>query len=98
MVPRLSRSTTFLDLFTSDSPHNQTGYANKAYDKALEEANSDEMLKPENSDKRIKALQDAESEFLDSASISPLFQTGSARLRQPYIKIGKTINTVEITH
>ncbi|MEB6292502.1 peptide ABC transporter substrate-binding protein [Mammaliicoccus sciuri] len=78
--------TTFLDLFTSDSPHNQTGYANKAYDKALEEANSDEMLKPENSDKRIKALQDAESEFLDSASISPLFQTGSARLRQPYIK------------
>ena len=78
--------TTFLDLFMSDSPHNQTGYANKAYDKALEEANSDEMLKPENSDKRIKALQDAESEFLDSASISPLFQTGSARLRQPYIK------------
>nr|WP_263313841.1 peptide ABC transporter substrate-binding protein [Mammaliicoccus sp. Marseille-Q6498] len=78
--------TTFLDLFTSDSPHNQTGYANKKYDKAIEEANSDEMLKPENEDKRIKKLQNAETEFLDSASISPLFQTGSALLRQPYIK------------
>ena len=78
--------TTFLDLFTSDSPHNQTGYANEEYDKALEEANSDEMLKEENEDKRIKKLQDAETQFLDSASIAPLFQTGSARLRQPYIK------------
>lgn len=52
----------------------------------MEEANSDEMLKEENEDKRIKKLQDAETQFLDSASIAPLFQTGSARLRQPYIK------------
>ena len=78
--------TTFLDLFTSDSPHNQTGYANKAYDKALEEANSDEMLKDENSEKRTKLLQDAETKFLDSASIGPLYQQGVARLRQPYVK------------
>lgn len=82
--------TTFLDLFTSDSPHNQTGYANKKYDKAIEEANSDEMLKPENKDKRIKKLQNAESDFLESASISPLFQTGSALLRQPYVKNWQT--------
>ncbi|WP_323702879.1 peptide ABC transporter substrate-binding protein [Mammaliicoccus sp. Dog046] len=78
--------TTFLDLFTSDSPHNQTGYANKEYDKALEKANSDEMLKSDKSDERIKELQNAESQFLESASITPLYQTGAARLRQPYIK------------
>ncbi|MCE4979965.1 peptide ABC transporter substrate-binding protein [Mammaliicoccus sciuri] len=78
--------TTFLDLFKKNSPHNQTGYANAEYDKALDEANSDEMLKDENSAKRTKLLQDAETKFLDSASIGPLYQQGVARLRQPYVK------------
>ncbi|MBW0764836.1 peptide ABC transporter substrate-binding protein [Mammaliicoccus fleurettii] len=84
--PDYPDSTTFLDLFKKDSPHNQTGYSNPEYDKALEEANSDEMLKEENSAKRTKILQDAESKFLDSASIGPLYQQGVARLRQPYVK------------
>lgn len=78
--------TTFLDLFTKDSPHNQTGYDNPEYDKLLEEANSDEMLKEENSEKRMKLLQEAETKFLDSASIGPMYQNGTARLRQPYVK------------
>nr|WP_263313842.1 peptide ABC transporter substrate-binding protein [Mammaliicoccus sp. Marseille-Q6498] len=78
--------TTFLDLFKKDSPHNQTGYANAEYDKALDEANSDEMLKDENSAKRTKLLQDAETKFLDSASIGPMYQNGAARLTQPFIK------------
>lgn len=78
--------TTFLDLFKKDSPHNQTGYSNAEYDKALKEANTDEMLKEENSEKRTKMLQDAESKFLESASIGPLYQQGVARLRQPYVK------------
>ena len=54
--PDYPDSTTFLDLFKKNSPHNQTGYANAEYDKALEEANSDEMLKDENSEKRTKLL------------------------------------------
>ena len=78
--------TTFLDLFKKDSPHNQTGYSNAEYDKTLKEANTDEMLKEENSEKRTKMLQDAESKFLESASIGPLYQQGVARLRQPYVK------------
>ena len=84
--PDYPDSTTFLDLFKKDSPHNQTGYSNAEYDKALKEANTDEMLKEENSEKRTKMLQDAESKFLESASIGPLYQQGVARLRQPYVK------------
>lgn len=84
--PDYPDATTFLDLFKKDSPHNQTGYSNDEYDKALEEANTDEMLKEENSEKRTKMLQDAESKFLESASIGPLYQQGVARLRQPYVK------------
>lgn len=84
--PDYPDATTFLDLFKKDSPHNQTGYSNDDYDKALEEANTDEMLKEENSEKRTKMLQDAESKFLESASIGPLYQQGLARLRQPYVK------------
>ena len=56
------------------------------------------MLKDENSEKRTKLLQDAETKFLDSASIGPLYQQGVARLRQPYVKTGNHINSVETTH
>ncbi|MGO1989274.1 ABC transporter substrate-binding protein, partial [Mammaliicoccus vitulinus] len=82
--------TTYLDLFTKDSPHNQTGYSNAEYDKALEEANSDEMLKPENEQKRLEMLQKAEGQFLESAAIAPMYQAGVARLRQPYVKNWQT--------
>ena len=78
--------TTYLDLFKKDSPHNQSGYSNPEYDKALEEANSDEMLKDENAEKRLKALQKAEGMLLDDAAIAPVYQDGVARLRQPYVK------------
>src|SRR5699024_8910519 len=84
--PDYPDSTTFLDLFTSDSPHNQTSYATEEYDKALEEPNSDELLKEENEDKRIKKVQARGTQFSDSASTAPLFQTRSARLRQTDMK------------
>lgn len=78
--------TTFLELFTKDSANNSTGFANDEYDKLLKEANSDEMLKPENEQKRMKMLQEAESKLLESGSIVPMYQNGAARLRQPYVK------------
>ncbi|WP_436862734.1 ABC transporter substrate-binding protein [Mammaliicoccus sciuri] len=78
--------TTYLDLFKKNSPHNQSGYSNPEYDKALEEANSDEMLKDENAQKRMELLQKAEGMLLDDAAIAPVYQDGVARLRQPYVK------------
>ncbi|GGI38855.1 peptide ABC transporter substrate-binding protein [Mammaliicoccus stepanovicii] len=78
--------TTYLDLFKKNSPHNQSGYNNPEYDKMLEEANSDEMLKDENAQKRMELLQKAEGKLLEDGAVAPVFQAGVARLRQPYVK------------
>lgn len=56
--------TTYLDLFKSDSQFNQTGYADSEYDKILEDANSDEVLK--DPAKRLTMLQGAENKLLEN--------------------------------
>ncbi|WP_414052854.1 peptide ABC transporter substrate-binding protein [Macrococcus animalis] len=74
---------TFLDMFVTDGPHNQTGWSSKTYDKAIEEANGPLLTDVE---KRWTTLQDAETEFLNEAVIIPIYQRGSAFLTQPYVK------------
>ncbi|WP_414043610.1 ABC transporter substrate-binding protein [Macrococcus sp. EM39E] len=74
---------TFLDMFVTDGPHNQTGWSSKTYDKAIEDANGPLLTDVE---KRWTTLQDAETEFLNEAVIIPIYQRGSAFLTQPYVK------------
>ncbi|MFC6291958.1 peptide ABC transporter substrate-binding protein [Macrococcus epidermidis] len=74
---------TFLDMFVTDGPHNQTGWSSKTYDKAIEEANGPLLTDVE---KRWTTLQNAETEFLNDAVIIPIYQRGGAFLTQPYVK------------
>lgn len=76
--------TTYLDLFRSDSQFNQTGFSDPAYDKALDDANSDEVLK--DPAKRFEVLRGAEDKLLENSPIVPLFQKGGAGLKRQYIK------------
>lgn len=74
---------TFLDMFVTDGPHNQTGWSSKTYDKAIDEANGPLLTDVE---KRWTTLQNAETEFLNEAVIIPIYQRGAAFLTQPYVK------------
>ncbi len=74
---------TFLDMFVTDGPHNQTGWSSKTYDKAIDEANGPLLTDVE---KRWTTLQNAETEFLNEAVIIPIYQRGGAFLTQPYVK------------
>ncbi|UTH14449.1 peptide ABC transporter substrate-binding protein [Macrococcus equipercicus] len=74
---------TFLDMFVTDGPHNQTGYSNDKYDQMIKDAKGPLLEKPE---ERWKTMQSAESMFLEDAYIAPVYQRGISRLRQGYIK------------
>ncbi|GGA98870.1 peptide ABC transporter substrate-binding protein [Macrococcus hajekii] len=74
---------TFLDMFVTDGPHNQTGYSNKEYDQLIDQARGPLL---DDTDKRWTTMQEAENKFLDDAVIIPMFQKGVARLTQPHVK------------
>ncbi|TDM12447.1 peptide ABC transporter substrate-binding protein, partial [Macrococcus lamae] len=74
---------TFLDMFVTDGSHNQTGYSNKEYDQMIKDAKGP-LLK--DLDKRWTTMQDAETLFLEDAAIAPMYQRGTSRLRQGYVK------------
>ncbi|MCE4955737.1 peptide ABC transporter substrate-binding protein [Macrococcoides caseolyticum] len=74
---------TFLDMFVTDGPHNQTGWSSESYDKAIADADGPLLTDVE---KRWTTLQDAETELLNDAVIIPIFQRGGAFLTQPYVK------------
>ncbi|WP_414055974.1 peptide ABC transporter substrate-binding protein [Macrococcus equi] len=74
---------TFLDMFVTDGPHNQTGWSSKSFDKAIADADGPLLT---DVDKRWTTLQNAETEFLNDAVIIPVFQRGGAFLTQPYVK------------
>lgn len=82
--------TTYLDLFTKDSPHNETGFENPQYDALLEKANTDESLK--NPNERLKTLQQAEDIVLDGGNVIPLYQRSLAQLLRDDVKGLETHN------
>lgn len=71
----------FLELFRSDSPRNDTGFANPRYDQLLTAA-------AETSDaaRRIALLAAAERLLLDEAVVIPLFHYASRRLIRPWVR------------
>jgi oligopeptide transport system substrate-binding protein len=74
-------ATTFLDLFTSTSPENDTGYANPAYDKLIAEA---ETMADEN--RRIGLLQDAEEILVNDNPVMPLYTRTQPYLIKPWVR------------
>ncbi|TDM03794.1 peptide ABC transporter substrate-binding protein [Macrococcus carouselicus] len=81
--PDYPDAMTFLDMFVTDGPHNQMNYSNKEYDKMIKDAKTTLL---DDTEKRWNTMQDAENLFLEDAAIIPMYQRGSARLVQPYVK------------
>lgn len=67
--------TTFLDVFRSDSPNNRTGWADKEYDRLLNQAKEITHKQP-----RMHYLRQAEERLLWEAPILPLFHYAGREL------------------
>ncbi|UTH14214.1 peptide ABC transporter substrate-binding protein [Macrococcus equipercicus] len=74
---------TYVDLFLSDSPNNEMGWKNAEFDKKVKDAKGPLLSDP---DKRWTTLQEAESILLEDAAISPMYQSGMARLVNSKVK------------
>jgi len=73
--------TTFLDLFTSDSPENDTAYANPAYDKLIAEAE-----RTPDDYRRAGLLQDAEELLVHDNPVIPLYARAQPYLVKPWVR------------
>jgi oligopeptide transport system substrate-binding protein len=72
---------TFLDMWTTDNPNNQTGWSNKEYDKLIAQAATESV--PE---KRMQILKRAEAILLDELPIIPIYYRISTNMVRPYVK------------
>jgi oligopeptide transport system substrate-binding protein len=73
----------WLNLWLSNGPNNNTGYANPEYDKLVESTVYELASKEKD---RFQAFIKAEKVLLDDAVISPLYQQGNAMLTSPNLK------------
>jgi len=73
--------STYLDLFTTGSGNNQTGWSSPAYDQL--DAEAERTLDPA---RRRNLLQRAEAILLAEAPIAPLFYGTRTYLIQPYVR------------
>lgn len=72
---------TFLELMTSGSANNGTGWSDKKYDQMLFAANAETDLA-----KRAKMLQETEAYMLERQPVIPLFVGPSSFMCKPYVK------------
>jgi oligopeptide transport system substrate-binding protein len=72
---------TFLDLFVSDNPQNQTGWKNARYDELIEGASQES-----DPEKRLKMLSEAEAILLEEMPIIPFYFYVSKNLVKPYVR------------
>jgi oligopeptide transport system substrate-binding protein len=72
---------TFLDLMTSASTNNGTGWRDKKYDAMLLAANAET-----DSAKRMKMLHDCEAYMIENQPIIPLYVGPSSLMRKPYVR------------
>lgn len=73
--------STYLDLFTSGSGNNMTGWSNSAYDDGENQAN-----RTPDPARRAEILQRTEAILLADAPIAPLFYGARTYLIQPYVR------------
>lgn len=74
---------TFIDMFVTNGPHNQTGYSNPKYDEIVEKGKGELLTKTKD---RWDSLLKAEKMLLDDAVIAPLYQRGDALVQRPKVK------------
>ncbi|MEK3935373.1 peptide ABC transporter substrate-binding protein [Sporosarcina sp. FSL W7-1349] len=75
---------SFMELFTTDSPQNLTGYSNPELDQLVEATKVELADDPV---ARYEAFAKAEKILLeDDAAIAPQYQRGRAALMKPYVK------------
>lgn len=75
---------TFLDMWTENNGHNNTGMANEKFDSIIHNATAGDLL--DDIEKRWTELQEAERIlFEEEAVIIPLFQKGLAIVQRPYL-------------
>jgi oligopeptide transport system substrate-binding protein len=74
-------ASNFLDTFRENSPNNDSGYANHAFDVLLDEA-----ARTSDSETRKQLLEAAERVMLNDYPILPLYFFVSKRLVKPYVR------------
>ncbi|MEB8671143.1 peptide ABC transporter substrate-binding protein [Bacillus cereus] len=74
---------TFIDMFVTNGPHNQTGYSNPKYDEIVEKGKGELLTKTK---ERWDSLLKAEKILLDDAVIAPLYQRGDAIVQRQKVK------------
>lgn len=72
---------TFLDMFTSTSEQNQTGWKNAKFDGLIEQARQEA-----DPAKRMQILHDAEALLMEEQPIIPLYHYVSKNLVKPHVK------------
>ncbi|MFT8758529.1 MAG: peptide ABC transporter substrate-binding protein [Oenococcus oeni] len=78
-----AEATTFLGLFTSDSPNNDGKWVNKEYDQAINAAESKDAL---NSKARIADEVKAEKILYQNSAVNPVYWVNSPVLTNPKVK------------
>ena len=76
-----SDPNTFLDMFTTNSEQNSTGWSNAKYDELLELA----QIEPD-PDKRFRLLEQAERILLDELPMIPIYTYVSKNMVKPYVR------------
>jgi oligopeptide transport system substrate-binding protein len=83
--PDYADPMTFLDMWTTDSGHNELSYSNEEYDTIIQRAKSGDLTTDLAT--RWTELQRAEKILLgDDVALIPIFQKGAKGLEKPYIK------------
>ena len=82
-------ATSFLDIFRSNSPNNDTGYFSSTFDNYLDEA-----AKTADATTRRGLLESAERQMLNDYPVIPLYFLVSKRLVKPYV-LGMTPNALD---
>lgn len=72
---------TFLDMFVTDSAHNQTGWSNARYDELIRSARGEQDPK-----RRMEIFREAENILLDELPVIPLFYGMSKNMVRPYVR------------
>lgn len=81
--PDFQDPITFIDLYLSDGSYNWSNYVNENFDRLVMEAKTN----PTDTAKRWENMQEAERILIEEdAAISPMYQSGLAQLKKPYVK------------
>ena len=79
--PDYDDAMTYLEMWITDGPYNDTLWSNKKYDDLIAAANKETDKK-----KRVQMMQEAERILGEELPIAPIYWPGSTTLTRPYVK------------